>query len=486
MILAALLEAVVGVKSVNGAWDSIFQLTFDPASQVLAYGFQRAITSDPLGNLHVAWLDQRTVPYQIWYRKFDRRAGMWLPETMLTSRPVNCFPPSVAGDGQGNVHLAWHMESRPCLGLWYKRYDAALGRWRPDTLLDTTGASRLLRLPAVAARSGAAEVHIVWFGYSDTGNVYQVFHKEFRPDSGWRPTEQVTSANCSHEQATVAVDSAGDLCVVWLGLDLGGSCAQVYCRRRVEGVWQDVELVSDFANPWTQSSPCVAAGPNGTWHVVWHGRQGIQTYQAVYHRLRTPEGWSGIWAVSGAVEHQQENPSVACRQGNECHVVWEGMTDLSPATRQVLYAYRSSAGYWSLPQQLTNRTQGDIRRPSIATDPDSGLHLVWHDASSGNLDVFYLHGWTSGTGINDGGSATKHRFGQTILFGPRSRLVFRLKDDGPMQLTVMTTTGRIVLRQKISGSGDRVVGLSQLPPGVYLARLASPNRSAIEKLVLLR
>ena len=52
---------------------------------------------------------------------------------------------------------------------------------------------------------------------------------------------------------------------------------------------------------------------------------------------------------------------------------------------------------------LTGLDSGDVSYPSITCDSDSGIHIVWYDASSGNQDVYYLRGTVPGSGAVEEG-----------------------------------------------------------------------------------
>ena len=396
-LLSILAAAAIGE---DVAWDSIVRLTTDPANQVTGYSGQHSIAVDAAGNVHVAWLDQRTVPYRIWYRRFDAGTRAWLAETTLTNQPANCFRPGIACDSAGNVSVVWHFESWQGPGIWYKRYDAALQRWKADTLIDSTTTSQLQQYPSVVCVPGSGDVDVAWYGTPDTGGVPQVFFKVRHQSSGWDSAMQVSTAPVNHDQVSVATGANGDIAVVWCGMDFGGSHNQVCCRRRVAGAWQDVELVSDLPGGLTQNLPCIAIDRSGVVHVVWYGMSGSSFNQQVFHRSRGASGWSAINSVGGIRAYQQQFPSIACDAAGRCHAVW--CSQAGGTNMQLAYAQRDTNGAWSSPMILTGLDSGNVSYPSIACDAGSGIHIVWYDNSSGNQDVYYLHGVTPGGGIEDG------------------------------------------------------------------------------------
>ncbi|MEO0086306.1 MAG: T9SS type A sorting domain-containing protein [candidate division WOR-3 bacterium] len=461
----------------EATWDTILQLTTNPQNQSLSYGYQRSIACDPHGNVHVCWLDQRSVPYQLWYRRFDRAAGVWRPETVLTNRSANCQPPAVAADGQGNLHVFWHLEANP-YGIWYKRFDAGTSIWRPDSLFENATAQLTKYYPSVSCRPGSREVHVVWYGSPDTGGSYQVFHRELKPDSGWRRPVQLSSFVASHDQASLTVDSAGNVCAVWCCLDSTTETRQVFSRRRIGGVWQPVELVSNMPDRATQYAPCVVAGSGGVWHFVWHGRTTQEFNHRIRYRNRSPSGWSDIVVVSSLPDEQQESPSVCFRPDGDCHVVWRGQTQ-SSSVYQLFYACRESNGRWTTPLPLTQRSTGNVSRPAITADPDTCLHAIWFDASSGNQDVYYLRGHERGTGTGEVAAQPRTRavVRPSLLVGPYCRIV----TTEPAELTLSDASGRVL--RKTRTAGDFTLDCRRLPAGVYFLALRYPDSGELLKLV---
>ncbi len=460
LIVLFVLAAAAHGKDVT--WDSVVRLTTNSAGQCTGYSGQHSVAADAAGNVHVAWLDQRTVPYKVWYRRYDAGTRTWQPETMLTSRPANCFRPGIACDSAGNVSVVWHFESWQGPGIWYKRFDAALRRWKADTLIDSASTSQPQQYPSVSCVPGSGDVEVVWYGAPDTGGVPQVFLKERHRSSGWDSAMQVSTAPVVHDQVSVAAGKNGDVVVVWCGTDFGSMHNQVLCRRRVAGAWQEVELVSDIPGDLAQYSPGVAFDRNGAVHVVWHGMSGLNFYQQVFHRERDAVGWSSIDSISGVRAYQQQFPSIACDAAGRCHVVWcsQGGTE----HMQLAYGQRDTDGVWSSPMVLTGLDSGDVSCPSVTCEADSGIHIVWYDASSGNQDVYYLHGVTPGPGVEEGRKPP-----DAMRFTPNATIVHeRLVILQPANCNLQT---EIVL---LDASGRRAASLfpgpndvRSLPAGVY-------------------
>ncbi|HTW92802.1 MAG TPA: hypothetical protein VMH22_14010 [bacterium] len=464
-------------------WDTITRLTANSANQVTGRSGQHGLAVDASGDVHVVWLDQRTVPYQVWYRRYDAGTSTWLAETTLTTQQANCSQPGMACDSAGNIHVAWQVMNWNPLGVgtWAKRYNVSTHHWRVDTLIDSTGTSQPQQYPSVACVPGTGDLEVALYKLPDTGMYTQVFLKEWHPATGWDSVVQVSSAAVNHDQVSVAAGLNGDVAVIWVGKDLGDAYSQVYCRRRVGGTWQGVELVSAPAG-LSQYSPCAAFDREGAVHVVWHGLAG--SYQQVFHRECDAGTWSGVDDVSGQQSYQQEFPSIACDAAGRCHVVW--CSQAGGTNYQLAYAQRDTDGVWSSPTTLTALDSGSVNYPSIACDAVSGIHIVWYDNHTGNQDVYYLHGVPAGTGVLETRPSSvvpRPYTAATLVRGVLFLRGSRRASSSPGPGCVLDISGRKVL-DLLPGAND-VRGLA---PGVYFVREAQTQvqAQAVSKIAITR
>lgn len=462
-------------------WDSLLPLTTDAHNQTVGYGGQRSIAADPQGNLHVVWLDTRTVPSQVWYRQYDNATHTWLPETMLVSLPWDCCTPTICCDDAGGRHVAWHVQEEAGAGVWYKRFSSTAHHWMAETLLVPALSPHVEQFPALACEPGGRVLHLAWFGSADTGMSYEVFHREFSPDSGWRAVEQLTDVQAGHQDVGVAADSTGHVCVVWTGYDFPGDYAFVYCRRRISGVWQATELVSGMAGAFDQYRPAIALGAAGCFHIAWYGlRSG---YLRIYYRQFTPTHWLDVETVSVSVARQQRHVSLACGSDGVCHAVWSGQDSASPAHYQLRYSARPVSGGWPVQQTLTNIASGEATAPTIVVDGDTGLHVAWYDNHTGNNDIWYLRGSVVGTQVEEkaGGTQPPVPVGPTIVAGDRLRLSVPADHIEGGRVTVFDGAGRsVAVRPIVRGAdGDAGISVAGLGAGLYFAVPDGPRRAAV-------
>ena len=98
-----------------------------------------------------------------------------------------------------------------------------------------------------------------------------------------------------------------------------------------------------------------------------------------------PADWSAVrritWTSGGSYY-----PALAIDASGYLHVVWH---DDTPGNYQIYYKRSTDGGTtWSANQRLT-WTSNDSITPDIAVDPPGRVHVVWHDYTPGNAEIYY-------------------------------------------------------------------------------------------------
>jgi len=86
-------------------------------------------------------------------------------------------------------------------------------------------------------------------------------------------------------------------------------------------------------------------------------------------------------------------PSITTNSINNLHVVWH---DLTPGNNEIYYRRSIDGGVNWPPLTRLTWNSGGSHRPSIAADPGSGIHVVWSDTSLGNEEILYKRSTNSG------------------------------------------------------------------------------------------
>jgi hypothetical protein len=142
----------------------------------------------------------------------------------------------------------------------------------------------------------------------------------------WTASQRITWTSGTSEYPAIAVDSSGNLHVVWYDLTPGNY--EIYYKKSANG-----------GSTWTASQ-----------RITW-----------------TPGG--SVW------------PAIAVDSSDDLHVVWG---DHTPGNYEIYYKKSTDGGStWTASQRIT-WTSGDSGLPAIAVDSSGNVHVAWQDYTPGN------------------------------------------------------------------------------------------------------
>lgn len=79
-------------------------------------------------------------------------------------------------------------------------------------------------------------------------------------------------------------------------------------------------------------------------------------------------------------------PAIAADSGGNIHVVWH---DFTPGNDEIYYIRSTNGGItWGTVKRITLNS-GDSNSPDITVDSGDILHVVWSDETPGNREIFY-------------------------------------------------------------------------------------------------
>ena len=171
-------------------------------------------------------------------------------------------------------------------------------------------------------------------------------------------------------------------------------CLSISSFCYAKGVkWEDdVRLTNDPSASTTSEANvwCVATDSQNRVHVVWEDyRDG---YPEIYYKRSLDGGTS--WepdtrlTFDGGASYNY-NPSITTDSQNRVHVVWFDNCD----SKWEIYYKRSLDGgsSWEPDTRLTFDGAWSAY-PSIATDSQNMVHVVWEDERDGNYEIYYKRG----------------------------------------------------------------------------------------------
>jgi hypothetical protein len=160
--------------------------------------------------------------------------------------------------------------------------------------------------------------------------------------------------------------------------------------RTAQADWSSVRRIT-----WTSESsnyPAIAIDASGYLHVVWHDAT-PGSYQ-IYYKRSTDGGTS--WSANQRLtwtSYDSFAPDIAADSLGGVHVIWH---DYSPGNAEVYYKRSTDGGASWLPNQRLTWTSTASELPAIAVDGVDRIHVIWGDCMPGNLDLYYKRSLTGG------------------------------------------------------------------------------------------
>lgn len=176
--------------------------------------------------------------------------------------------------------------------------------------------------------------------------------------------------------------------------------------------WQEddgqVYVATDETAGWEASpfilgqSPALAAGPDGTVHLVFVADDGTGNLEVYYSRY-TDAGWSAPTNVSHT-SGPSTAPDVAVASDGTVHFVW---SDTTPGEPTLYHGWRLGSQRGAAPVLDARGTA-----PAVAIDPSDRVHLVWQepDDHTGLGDVYHIYA--------DGAGGREWSFAENVSFSP--------------------------------------------------------------------
>ena len=235
-----------------------------------------SIAIDGDGNLHVVWSEldvaggfKSSILYRMKY------ADSWMPiETVAEDIGTMLTTPSLALDSSGNVHVVWNSDrnesgSGTDRDIFYKV--RTNGEWTATELVSTES-DESSTMPSLAV-DVHGNVHIAWTDASDipgTEDNVSVFYK-MKTALGWTSTRVIQSgADSICKNAKLVVGSNGDVHISWIEIIGEEYVHHIKHRMKQDGQWDDVEIVRQSPIDIDDFTGIhMGLDSNGRLHLMW-------------------------------------------------------------------------------------------------------------------------------------------------------------------------------------------------------------------------
>lgn len=178
----------------------------------------------------------------------------------------------------------------------------------------------------------------------------------------------------------IMIDSSDNIHIVWHDKTPGNF--EIFYKMSTNGgaSWINKRLTW---SPGDSFCPILAMDTSGTLHLVWSDWTPIQ--EEIFYKKSTDGGASWMTKRLSWNPGSSYRPVIAVDSSDNIHVFWH---DQSPGNYEILYKKSTDGGVSWITKRLTWNS-GDSWVPVIAIDSLDTIHMVWNDVSPGNYEIFY-------------------------------------------------------------------------------------------------
>ncbi len=177
---------------------------------------------------------------------------------------------------------------------------------------------------------------------------------------------------------SLAITDTGNLDALWI--DERSLLPQVYATESAGDVFGPSVQVSTTTTFAQFATVCAASG--NRIEAVW--RDGGIGKTDLWWRERAGGVWGAETKITNYTTSASSYPSLASDLNGDVHLVWR----LDLVGNPEIYYKKLHAGVWSADTRLTNAT-GVSTQPVIACGPGNKLYVAWADTRNGNYEIYF-------------------------------------------------------------------------------------------------
>ena len=344
-----------------------------------------AIAIDSSGNFNVAWCDDTPGNYDIYFSRSTDDGASWSKSVNISNNSEDSYCPVVDVNSAGNINVVWCDNTPGNYDIYFSRSTDDGASWsQAENLSKNSGFSVY---PDIAVDS-TGNINVVWC--DDTpGNSETYFIRSTDDGASWSQVINISKnpgTTFDPVSPAIAVDSSGNINVSWCD-DTPGNY-EIFFRRSINGGVSWSQVVNISKNWRNSGSPDIVVDSSGNIYVVWGNRIALSC--DIYFSRSTDDGDS--WSESVNISDSSECSSlsrIAVDVAKNINVVWCENIPLG-ANKEIYFSRSTDDGVsWSSALNISEFSGGWDTPPCIAVDHAGNIILFWCDRTPGNTDIYF-------------------------------------------------------------------------------------------------
>jgi len=364
----------VFAQAAQAQWTSVKRLTWTSGHSTYP-----VIGRDISGALHIYWQDYTPGDGEIFHKKSEDQGAVWSPSERLTWNSGASGWPVFTPDAGNYLHVLWEDDTYGKAEIFHKMTTDGGGTWLAGKNLSKTAGDSW---NAAVVFDASGELHALW--NDNTPGNYEIYYTR-STDRGdtWTASQRITWTSADSWAPEMVVDFLNNIHVVWFEYTAGN--AEIFYKKSTD---QGITWSASQRLCWTSGfslEPAITADFSNNIHVAWSDNSPGNS--EIYYRKSTDKGntWAPLRKLTWTAG-ESTYPRIVFDAWNNIHLVWQ---DNTPGNLEIYYKKSTDGGViWSTAQSLTT-TFGNSCNPSLAVDTSGNVHVVWHDDTPGNFEIYY-------------------------------------------------------------------------------------------------
>ena len=306
----------------------------------------------------------------------------------VVSNPDFQVTPQVGVDTAGNINIVWEDDIASNSYIFFSRSTDGGATFSPSPAKNLSSSLGSSWNPRIAVDS-QGNINVVWI---DATTGQDIFYSR-STDSGmtFSSPKNLSNGATNAENPQIAVDASGNISVAW---DITNGVMFTYSTDGTS-FSTPVNLTT---NTTGSSAPAMAVGTDGSINIVWEDDFNSKAHICFSRSTNNGQSFSAPTTVSNGAGNST-SAQIAVDASSNINIVW---VDDSPGNFVIMYSRLSNTGT-TLVSGKTISGAGNAASPQVAVDAAGNVQVVWQ-ATTGtavNNDVFFSRS-TNGGGAFSG------------------------------------------------------------------------------------